>query len=145
LGVEGDFPGAPAPDPAAIIRAVVGFSVEFVRTMLAAATKFLTTLQERLNPFFEPRPDAAVRIADIRQAMLDSLGPQGRQRHPYLEQRILQASSVPALWFLRPELLMVLAAQHGEQAAREIVDEISALFEGLLPAGLQPRAGAMRR
>lgn len=113
--------------------------------MLSAATKFLTTLQERLNPFFEPRPNEAERIADIRQAMLEKLGPQGRRRHGYLEQRILLASSVPALWFLRPELLMVLAAQHGEQVAREMVDEVSALFEGLLPEGLQPRAGSLRR
>jgi len=113
--------------------------------MLAAATKFLTTLQERFNPFFEPRPNETARMADIRQAMLDCLGPEGRQRHRHLEQRILLASSVPALWFLRPELLMALAAEHGEQAAREVVDEISALFEGLLPKGLEPRSVGLRR
>jgi hypothetical protein len=113
--------------------------------MLSVATKFLTTLQERLNPFQETRPSEAARIADIRQAMLESLGPEGRKRHPYLEQRILLASGVPALWFLRPELLMVLAADHGEQAARELVDEISALFDGLLPKGMQPRTANLRR
>lgn len=77
--------------------------------------------------------------------MLDGLAQIGRGRFPQVEQRILLASNVAALWFLRPELLMVLAAQVGEQAAREVIDEITEMFHGLLPKSLHSRPAALQR
>ena len=57
----------------------------------------------------------------------------------------LGIAAVPALWFLRPELLMALSARAGEQAAHEIIDEISAMFDGLLPKSLNSRPSRLQR
>jgi hypothetical protein len=114
--------------------------------MFAAATKFLTTVQEMLNPLRDESPAGAThQIDDIRHAMLNCLGPDGRSDHPHVEQRILLAPNVSALWFLRPELLMVLAARNGEQAARELIDEITVMFRGLLPKSLNSRPSPLQR
>lgn len=113
--------------------------------MLTVVTEFLTSLQERLNPLHEDTIRAAYQIDDIRQAMLDCLDAAARQSYPQVERRILLASNVPALWFLRPDLLMALAAHSGEQAARQVIDNISDMFDGLLPKGLSSRPAALRR
>ncbi len=113
--------------------------------IFSTATKFLTTLQDKLNPLREDPPQALHQIDDIRQAMLRSLSPELIERFPQVEQRILMAASVPALWFLRPELLMALAAHAGEEAAHRMVDEITCLFEGLLPSGLNSRPSRLQR
>lgn len=113
--------------------------------MSTVATKFLSTLQERLNPLREDFPDAGSRIDDIRHAMLSCLGAEGRSHHPHVEQRILVAGNVRALWFLRPELLMAMATHSGEQAARQVIDEITAKFQGLLPKSLSARPSSLHR
>lgn len=102
-------------------------------------------MYERRNPLREDSRGAAARIDDIRQAMLHCLGAEGRSRHPQVEQRILFASNVPALWFLRPELLMILAAHSGEGAARQVIDEITEMFEGLLPKSLNSKPSSLHR
>ncbi|MDP3700634.1 MAG: hypothetical protein Q8R72_06985 [Hylemonella sp.] len=114
--------------------------------MLTVVTEFLSTLPHRLNPLREDTVQAAsYQIDDIRQAMLSCLGAAARERFPHVERRILQASSVPTLWFLRPELLMAVAAHSGEQAARQAIDDLSDMFDGLLPQGLSAKAGGLRR
>jgi hypothetical protein len=114
--------------------------------MLSAATRFLSTMQERLNPLREDSSaQAPYQIDDIRQAMLRCLDPESSEQFPHVERRILTASNVPALWFLRPELLMVLSARSGEQAAHEVIDEISAMFDGLLPKSLNSRPSRLQR
>lgn len=113
--------------------------------MLTVVTEFLTTWQERLNPLREETIQAVYQIDDIRQAMLDSLDTAAREDFPHVERRILQASNVPALWFLLPDLLMALAAHSGEQAARRVIDDISDMFDGLLPKGLSTRPSRPQR
>jgi hypothetical protein len=113
--------------------------------MLTAATKFLSTLQERLNPLREDSPEADCQIDDIRHAMLNCLGTEGRSRFSHVEHRILGASSVRTLWFLRPELLMALATHSGEQAARRVIDDITVMFQGLLPESLSARPSSLQR
>ena len=113
--------------------------------MLSAATRFLSTMQEMLNPLRDPASgQATYQIDDIRQAMLRCLDEDCLERFPHVERRILMASNVPALWFLRPELLMVLAARAGEQAAHETIDEISAMFDALLPKSLNSRPSRLQ-
>ena len=114
--------------------------------MLSAATRFLSTMQERLNPLREDASvEAPYQIDDIRQAMLRCLDTEVCERYPQVQRRILMAANVPTLWFLRPELLMALAARSGEQAAHEVIDEISAMFEGLLPQSLNARPSRLQR
>lgn len=113
--------------------------------MLTVATKFLTTMQEMLNPLRDDAAEAAYQIDDIRQAMLDSLDSDARLDFPMLERRILQASSAPSLWFLRPDLLTALANSSGEQAAYKAVGEISDMFDGLLPQSMKARPSMAAR
>lgn len=100
-------------------------------------------MQEMLNPLRDPASrEATYQIDDIRQAMLRCLDEDCLEHFPHVERRILMASNVPALWFLRPELLMALSVRSGEQAAHETIDEISAMFDGLLPKSLNSRPAA---
>jgi hypothetical protein len=116
------------------------------KEMPSATTRFLSTLQERPNLLRDLEcAAAAYQIDDIRQAMLRCLEPPITARFPHVERSILMASSLPALWFMRPELLMALATHCGEQVAHNIVDDISAMFDGLLPEGLNSRPGPQRR
>lgn len=71
--------------------------------------------------------------------MLDCLGDDGYRDFPQVERRIVFASDLQALWYLRPELLMVVSAVAGERAAQAKIARISALFDGLLPQGLSSR------
>jgi hypothetical protein len=78
-------------------------------------------------------------IEDIRQAMLGMMTDVQDAQFPYLVRRIRYASDVQALWFLRGDLMAVLAGSYGEVAAREKLDLVSTMFEDLLPDGLRSR------
>lgn len=78
-------------------------------------------------------------IEDIREAMLELLGEEGAHQYPQVTRRIRYAGDVQGLWYLRGDLMAVLAALHGEVRARERVAAISDMFEGLLPASLASR------
>ncbi|HSH89241.1 MAG TPA: hypothetical protein VK996_04600 [Ramlibacter sp.] len=85
---------------------------------------------------------AEVDIEDIRDLMLGMLeGLEGLDgtRVTTLMRRINYASEVAALWFLRGDLMFMLASVHGETAAREMIASVSAMFEDLLPPGLRSR------
>lgn len=114
--------------------------------MLSAATRFLSTMQGMLNPLRDTSSaESPYQIDDIRQAMLRCLDAEVCERYPQVQRRILMAANVSALWFLRPELLMALAARSGEQAAHEVLNEISVMFEGLLPQSLNARPSRLQR
>jgi len=102
-------------------------------------------MQERLNPLRDDSVVAAFHMDDIRQAMLKCLDEECAGHFPQVERRILMATNVPALWFLRPELLMAVATRCGEQAAHQVIDEISAMFDGLLPKSLNAKPSRFQR
>lgn len=79
------------------------------------------------------------RTEDIRQAMLDAIGEAGPTHDPTVTRKIRFAADIQALWYLRGDLMAVLSATDGEVAARDRVDTISTMFEGLLPQGLSSR------
>jgi hypothetical protein len=78
-------------------------------------------------------------IEDIRENMLDLLGPDGIRNHPQVTRRIRYAGDVQALWYVRGELMAVLADMHGEATARTLVKKVSDRFRGVLPPSLAPR------
>lgn len=59
--------------------------------------------------------------------------------HLALLRRIRYARDLEALWYLRPELVSALAAQHGERVARERVNNLAAHF------GVQAAASSKHR
>jgi hypothetical protein len=107
---------------------------------------FKPNLRSSLHAIFssghpDPAPTAAMEynMEDIRQAMLGLMSDLHDAHFPQLVRRIRYASDVQALWFLRGDLMAVLAGSYGEVAAREKLDLVSGMFEDLLPDGLRSR------
>jgi hypothetical protein len=76
---------------------------------------------------------------DIREAMLGLLGEAGIKSFPPLTRRIRYAADIQSLWYLRGELMGAMAALHGEATARAKMQEISEMFQGLLPGSMTSR------
>ena len=75
----------------------------------------------------------------IREAMLALASEDATERAAGLVRRIRYATDLQALWFMRGEVMQLLAREQGEAIAREKVDELSSLFSDLLPSGLRSR------
>lgn len=82
--------------------------------------------------------DTLLRTEGIRQTMLSMVELDGSERAEKLARRIRYAD-LEALWFMRGELMGMLARSHGEVAARDKVDRLGAMFENMLPSGLRSR------
>ncbi|HSH90380.1 MAG TPA: hypothetical protein VK996_10370 [Ramlibacter sp.] len=90
------------------------------------------------------KPAESVRIDDVREMMLASIGAMGAGGSTRVAHRIRHAADVEALWFLRGDLMLLLANSHGEFAALEKIDAISSAFEHLLPEGLRSRPSLLK-
>ena len=78
-------------------------------------------------------------IEDIREAMLGLLGESGTKQFANVTRRLRYANDIQALWYLRGDLMAALAATRGEAEARHAVQEITGMFNGLLPGSLNSR------
>lgn len=76
---------------------------------------------------------------DIREAMLGLLGDAGSKTFPHVTRRIRYANDIQALWYLRGDLMAALAAMYGEAGARERMQTVTQLFQGLLPGSMTSR------
>jgi hypothetical protein len=83
------------------------------------------------------------RIEGIRDCMLEALGAEAPE-FAYIARRIRYAPDIQALWYLRGDLMAVLAAKEGETAAGRRIESISAMFAGLLPRGLGARNSPLK-
>jgi hypothetical protein len=78
-------------------------------------------------------------VDGIRERMLASIDASDAQRFPHVAHRIRYARDIETLWFLRGDLMALLASSHGEAAARGRLAAITGMFEGLVPEGLRAR------
>lgn len=76
---------------------------------------------------------------DIREAMLALLGQAGSKQFANVTRRVRYANDVQALWYLRGDLMAALAATQGEATARQKVQQITRMFQGLIPGSLNSR------
>jgi len=76
---------------------------------------------------------------DIREAMLALLGDAASKQFANVTRRIRYANDIQALWYLRGDLMAALATTLGEAAARQQVQRITHMFQGVLPASLNSR------
>lgn len=76
------------------------------------------------------------RMEDIRESMLDLMGSSGPRDFPQVTRRIRYAGDVQSLWYLRGDLMAVLASLHGEAQARRHIQSVTDMFRGLLPKAL---------
>lgn len=90
-------------------------------------------------------PDTVITIEDIRHRMLDLLAAEECERATIARRRIRYADSVESLWFMRGELVAVLARTRGEAAALETISLVSEMFDDLLPEGLRSRPSPLGR
>jgi hypothetical protein len=90
-------------------------------------------------PSVPPTAAMEIGIEDIRSAMLGLMTAGEDERFPHVVRRIRYAGDVQGLWYLRGDLMAVLASSHGEAAAREKLESLRDMFEDLLPRGLRSR------
>ncbi len=83
------------------------------------------------------------RIEDIREAMLELLPDDELRRFPQVTRRIRYAGDVQALWYLRGDLMAILAGEHGEAEARRRIGDLTRMFRGLMPRSMVSRSGAL--
>lgn len=88
--------------------------------------------------------DEVTQTENVRQTMLALVELDGDGRAEKLARRIRYAD-LEALWFMRGELMGLLARTHGEMTAREKVEGLGSMFEELLPAGLRSRPSPLSR
>lgn len=76
---------------------------------------------------------------DIRNAMLELIGDAEDRQSRLVARRVRFANEIQALWYLRGDLMAVLAGRHGEVIAREKLESLTEMFQDLLPRGLRSR------
>jgi hypothetical protein len=79
------------------------------------------------------------RVEKIRSLMLDYLDPSPNSAHQRLIRRLRFASDVQALWYLRGDLMAVLSELSNERQARDQIQQITLMFEGLVPESMLGR------
>ena len=91
---------------------------------------------------FGPGPAPALhrqRTEAVRAAMLEALAGTDQPAARSLVIRVHCAADAVGLWYLRPEVMSVLAARHGEAAARQTLARLGVHFRDILPEGLASR------
>ena len=78
------------------------------------------------------------RLESIRAAMLDALMELERVQGSDIWSKVDGAGEVQSLWYLRSELMALLAAHGGERIARQKLDAITELFRGVVPNNQMP-------
>jgi hypothetical protein len=93
-----------------------------------------------------PNRNIGSRIIEIRQAMLDSLAAvaDGPALAPILG-RLRTASDVQTLWYLRGDVMVLLAGPLGEAAAKQRIAGITGMFDGLLPSSQKSRPSHLNK
>jgi hypothetical protein len=84
------------------------------------------------------------RLELVRSTMLACLEHLDGKDVPALHGRMAYAKDVQALWYLRSDLMGVLANRRGEAAAWAQLRDLTPLFQGLLPKGLISRSSPLR-
>jgi hypothetical protein len=96
----------------------------------------------------EHAPDSSVQnsMQDIRQAMLETMDDLSWSlQKSEIRMRVLYAPDIQALWYLRADLMTLLADPLGESAAKAQLLIITNMFTGLLPAAQKSRPNRLGR
>lgn len=104
------------------------------------AVNIISSMQNWLGGPPSEEERRAAQIEPIRQAMLESFGGGSPSASfPQLESRILLAADLQSLWYLRSDLMAALSSLQGEFTARHSLQDITSMFEGLLPKNMFSR------
>ena len=104
------------------------------------SSNLMTTLQSLIGSLSsQPAQQMESSLDSIRQAMLEAMGTTGASRYPVVQLRVSYANDIQDLWYLRGDVMAVLAAIEGEGSARSKLHGISEMFRGLLPRCMNSR------
>lgn len=105
-----------------------------------AATYFLSGLQGLLGQRNNDQPSRMqLAMREIRASMLECLVQYGVDAKSIIHLRIAYANDIQDLWYLRGDVMAVIAANDGEMIAKKKLAQISESFTGLLPRALTAR------
>ena len=91
----------------------------------------------------EPTPETlSARMEEIRALMLSELGDYGVKKFPSIVHRVRYSCDIQGLWYVRADVLCILANSSGQAVAREKVAHISSRFIGLLPQSVTNKAAS---
>lgn len=96
----------------------------------------------------KPAPSDSVledRCEEIRQSMISILGEKGAAIYPALRRRLMFASDLEALWYLRSEWMGAISSIHGERVASAHLRSINVLFEGVLSKSMVSRPSPLSK
>lgn len=82
-------------------------------------------------------------IREIRTSMLECLSQYGVSNKTSLHMRVAYANDIQDLWYLRGDVMAVIASTDGEVAAKRKMEKISTRFRGLLPRALAARSSPL--
>ena len=82
-------------------------------------------------------------IEDIQSSMLAAMSDATDNASARMVQRIEYADDIQALWYMRSDLMAIVARKHGEAAAREKLEGITRMFKTVLPQALKTRASRL--
>ena len=100
---------------------------------MGIASSIRTSLLGLLLSEQQPSDSSMVDQAEgIREAMISVLGDDARFDQPALLRRIRYADDIQALWFLRSDLMAVLAQMYGEHRAKDVMSHLTDMFRGYL-------------
>ena len=111
----------------------------------------LTKLKDGLTsiwPVSEPQPPDETEteaLERFRAAMLTLLDGNISDQGARLNLRIRCAASLQSLWFMRSEMMALLAADFGELEARHRLELVSESVRDSLPSGLRSRPSPLAR
>jgi hypothetical protein len=105
-----------------------------------AATYLISGLQGLMGHRSSSQPSRLqVSMRDIRNAMLECLAQNGVDAKSVIHMRVAYANDIQDLWYLRGDVMAVIASREGEVAAKKKLAQISESFSGLLPRALTAR------
>jgi hypothetical protein len=84
-------------------------------------------------------------LEKFRQAMLGLIEGDLSEQAARLNLRIRCAASLQSLWFMRSEMMALLASNFGEAEARHRLEAISETVRDSLPSGLRSRPSPLSR
>lgn len=94
-----------------------------------------TSMAALLSEAPAPAPvNSVVKAEAIREEMIRCLGHFAMTQFAGLRRRIIFASDIDGLWYLRSEMMAALCDIHDEAKARATMGAITEMFRGLTPA-----------
>jgi len=83
-------------------------------------------------------------IERVRLAMLFAMDEHCAQEYVKLDMAIRFANDLPALWYIRPDLMHAIASCKGEWAAQNVLQRITNLFKGHFSSANESRFSTLQ-